>query len=116
MDENTFKEFHIEELVKKIIEEPDNLSNYTKLSNVYLMHKDYDNALDILKKILNIFPDNYDALINTGGILFFKERFDEAVNYYTRALELNDRDYIVYLNLANTTRPTRVLSLRLKVR
>ena len=50
MSNEELEKIHVDELVRKIIEEPSNPINYTRLSNVYLMHQDYDNAFEWFRK------------------------------------------------------------------
>ena len=68
-----FKENIIAELKAKISAEPDNVENYKNLANYYIGCDDLTNALATYKQILHLCPNDFQALINTGSICFYRK-------------------------------------------
>ena len=56
-DKNT-----IDNLMKKIKENPDVIENYRELSNIYVVNNEFDSALSIYNKMLESFPDDVQAI------------------------------------------------------
>jgi tetratricopeptide (TPR) repeat protein len=59
-----------------------------------------DQAASLYQKALSIWPDYPDALNNLGNICLKQGRIDEAVSYFTKAIELK-RDPDFYYNLGS---------------
>jgi Flp pilus assembly protein TadD len=80
---------------------PDNAQVYSNLGAVYL---DTGNAADIPKafaafnKSIELSP-SYGAYANLGYLYLQQHHFDESVAMTERALQINDKDYIVWENL-----------------
>jgi serine/threonine protein kinase/tetratricopeptide (TPR) repeat protein len=80
---------------------PDNAQVYSNLGAVYL---DTGNAADIPKalaafnKSIELSP-SYGAYANLGYLYLQQHRFDESVAMTEKALQINDKDYIVWENL-----------------
>ncbi|MHA1677862.1 MAG: tetratricopeptide repeat protein, partial [Promethearchaeota archaeon] len=54
---------------------------------IELMNKgEHDNALKSFNKVLNLDPNNINALFYTGYILFTLEKYDEALAYFNKVL------------------------------
>lgn len=56
----------------------------------------YDSAIANFDKSLAINPMNFNALYYKGYTLEKEKKYNEAVNYYTRALSVNDEGFIYY--------------------
>ncbi|MHA1705456.1 MAG: tetratricopeptide repeat protein [Promethearchaeota archaeon] len=57
---------------------------------IELMNKgEHDNALKSFNKVLNLDPNNINALFYTGYILFTLEKYDEALAYFNKVLEID---------------------------
>jgi eukaryotic-like serine/threonine-protein kinase len=80
---------------------PDNAQVYSNLGAVYL---DTGNAADIPKalaafnKSIELSP-SYGAYANLGYLYLQQHRFDESVAMTEKALQMNDKDFIVWENL-----------------
>ena len=61
----------IDILIDKIKQNPDNIDNYRDLTNIYVANNEFDSALSIYNKMLELFPDDVHALINSGSIYFY---------------------------------------------
>ena len=83
-----FKDNIVAQLKEKISQNPTDVENYNNLANYYIGSSDYNNALLIYKKIVELTPNNYQALANMGSIYFFKKLYLEALDCYNKAKEL----------------------------
>lgn len=92
---------YIEKLLNEILKNPTEPKNYLELSNIYIAKKDYNNALDVYKKLLSIEPMNVEALINAGSLSYYLGNYDSAINFYFRATEIESDNFYIYFNLAN---------------
>ena len=62
--------------------------------------KNSSDALESLKKALEIYPDNSTALYQLGSIMNEQNSLD-CVNFYEKCLEINKRSYLTYNGLGN---------------
>ncbi|KAM3089709.1 tetratricopeptide repeat protein [Phormidesmis sp. 146-35] len=62
-----------------------------------------DRAEDAFAAIVNLEPDNTNALSALGGIRFQQRQFDSAASLYSQVLELNPDDLIAQRSLAELT-------------
>lgn len=67
----------------------DNASIYTEIGNKFLSKKSYENARLFYNKTLEINPNDTNAYRNLGMVEEGGDHLDEAMSYYTRALELS---------------------------
>ena len=70
----------IEELIKKVVNNPNDTSSYQELASIYLNNNEFDLAASVYESLLAIEPDNYVALTNLGSIYFCKYDFMRAIN------------------------------------
>jgi serine/threonine protein kinase/tetratricopeptide (TPR) repeat protein len=80
---------------------PDNATAYSNLAAAYLDSGDtkkFPDAESALKKSIELTP-NYGAYANLGYLYEEQHRFAEAAAATEKALQLNDKDYIVWSNL-----------------
>jgi serine/threonine-protein kinase len=80
---------------------PDNAALYLNLGGIYsdMGVQHYPDAEQMLKMSLALDP-SYAAYANLGYLYNEQRRFGEAANATEKALQLNDRDYVVWGNLA----------------
>lgn len=71
------------------------------LGRLYYLNHQIDQAIDILKRILEINPEDSETNINLG--LCYAEKGDDiaAQNYHQRALSINSSSVIAHLSLAS---------------
>ena len=67
------------------------------LSNVYLWKKEYDRAIEEVKKALEIDPNNADRLLILAGVLNWVGKPEEAIDLINRAMQLNPIYPVWYL-------------------
>lgn len=89
---------------KALVMDERNVRALFNLGLIYLEQKDVDKAKDMMGDLLNVksaFDGKNQHLFNEFGISLRKSGlFDEAVRYYTRALEFVKMDENLYYNLA----------------
>jgi serine/threonine-protein kinase len=81
---------------------PDNAQVYSNLGSAYVDSGDFKKFPDaetVLKKSISLSP-NYAAYANLGYMYALEQRFTESAASTEKALQINDRDYIVWANLA----------------
>ena len=80
---------------------PDNAAIYSNLGATYVDANDprnFPRAESALKKSIELSP-SYGAYANLGDLLLVQNRFAEAAAVTEKALQMNDRDFIVWANL-----------------
>jgi len=86
---------------KKVIEiTPDNSRGYNNLGGIYYFLEDWDNALEMFEKAFSL-SKSYSVASNPGTLYFIQGNYKQAAVMYETALEINDKDYIVWGNLAS---------------
>jgi len=99
-DQGRYEEAY-KELQHAIDLTPDNATAYSNLGAAYVDSGDvkkYPQAEAALKKSIDLAP-SYGAYANLGDLLLLQNRFAEAASMTEKALELNDKDFIVWANL-----------------
>jgi eukaryotic-like serine/threonine-protein kinase len=80
---------------------PDNAMVYSNLGAAYIDGgdpKDFPKAEEALKKAIDINP-SYFAYSNLAFVYLNEKRYEESVAMSQKALQLNDKDYLVWANL-----------------
>jgi tetratricopeptide (TPR) repeat protein len=85
--------------------QPDHADGLYLLGLIAYERRDFDSAIDYLKKTLNIDPGHADAYLNLGNALQGKGLFDEAIANYRRAADLcpGNADILNNMGVALTT-------------
>jgi serine/threonine protein kinase/Flp pilus assembly protein TadD len=78
---------------------PDNASAYTNLGAAFAESGRLAEAQTMYERALAIKP-NATLYMNLGTVLFSAGRYAEAARRYQQALKLDDRDYLIWGNLA----------------
>lgn len=68
--------------------DPRNVDAYEGLGNLYLAMKRFPEAREALGFILKFRPNDASVLTSMGEAAFAQEKFDEAVGYFKRAVDL----------------------------
>lgn len=69
----------------------------------YQVHQD-DIAVELLSRAVAVKPDYFDALLDLGMALCAKKRFQEGIQNYYKAMQLNPISTELYFRLANALR------------
>ena len=62
---------------------------------------DLDHAEDIYRQVLNVEPENSNALNLLGVLCSQRERFDESIGLLKKAVQAGERFYSAHYNYAN---------------
>jgi tetratricopeptide (TPR) repeat protein len=65
---------------------------YINLSVAHMVNGDFDNAIIVLKKALDVEPKNKNALSYIAFCLFKNDKFSEAISYYKKAIDIDPQD------------------------
>ncbi len=79
---------------------PDNYRGYTNLGGIRLVQGRYGDAEPLFEHATAIQP-TAEAYSNLGTAYFHLRRYAESAKTFEKAIELNDRDYIIWGNLAD---------------
>lgn len=80
------------------------VTEFEYLANSYIALKNYDKAIDALKKALKIYPDNDQFLFTIGQLCTSLKMYDEASGYliriknYSAKKEVRELLYLTYYN------------------
>jgi serine/threonine protein kinase/tetratricopeptide (TPR) repeat protein len=86
---------------KKVIQlTPNNYKGYRNLGGMYYYLDQRDKAREMFEKSYAIFPD-YTIASNLGTLSYIEGRYEEAAQWYERALTHNANDYGTVGNLAS---------------
>ncbi len=78
---------------------PDNYRGYNNLGAMYFYLNWWDSARAVFEKSIALQP-NYHGYSNLGTLLYYQGNISMAAFAYEHALELDDKDYTVWANLA----------------
>ena len=80
-----------------IIEMNESIWDYT--NNLFNAEEDAL-ALELSKSVLETFPENFKFINLCGCISYLMREFDDALEYFSRALKLSPDDEIIMSNIA----------------
>src|SRR5437867_3682412 len=69
----------VKELTSKIKQDPKDFDSIVELGNIDFEQKNYDDAINLFKKALEIHPDSLGVRTDMGTAMLFLKRFDEAI-------------------------------------
>jgi len=92
----------VKELTSKIKQDPKDFDSIVELGNFNLDQKNYDDAITLFKKALEIHPDFLSVRTDMGTAMLFLKRFDEAIATFQGSLQTapNDAETLLYLGVA----------------
>jgi tetratricopeptide (TPR) repeat protein len=82
----------LEEYKKAIELKPDYVEAFNNLGLIYKNLKNYDEAERCYRQVLKYDPEHCQGIINLGGIKLDTDYFNEALDYFNRAISLLLRD------------------------
>ncbi|MFO7605890.1 MAG: tetratricopeptide repeat protein [Desulfurivibrionaceae bacterium] len=87
--------------IKRIIEvNPDDLSSYAFLANLYASMEEYENAEEIYLNILKKNPEDYDSMLMLGALYARQQKFDKAKDTLDKLIGMNPDSFVAYHYLA----------------
>ena len=72
----------IQELVLAISKEPKNAALYHKLAELYAEESKFDQVTSVYESLLNMCPEDVQALINMGSLWFYQKDYRKSLSYY----------------------------------
>ena len=91
------RKFYLELCKKKVKDNP-NAHSYYELGILYKENHDFENAMESLKKALELDSKHRLAFFELGIISEQKKNYDDAIRYYTESLRIKN-DSVAYENL-----------------
>jgi tetratricopeptide (TPR) repeat protein len=79
---------------------PDNYRGYRNLGGIYFLLERRTDAIKMFERSNAVEP-NYSAYSNLATLYYYEGRYSDAARMYEKALGFNDRDYLVWGNLAS---------------
>jgi serine/threonine protein kinase/tetratricopeptide (TPR) repeat protein len=79
---------------------PDNYRGYSNFGAIHLIQGRYTDAIPMFERAASIQP-TAEAYSNLATTYFYLRRFPEAASMYAEAVKLNDRNYVMWGNLAD---------------
>jgi tetratricopeptide (TPR) repeat protein len=84
-------------LFTTMIQRAPNVSKgYANLGYLYFNEKQYDKAFELLQQAYRLDPSKPDYELKHGTIAFREKHFEEAIDYYKKALAINDQSLAAY--------------------
>ncbi|MBI2993507.1 MAG: tetratricopeptide repeat protein [Gammaproteobacteria bacterium] len=79
----------------------DRLATYVNRGILYMAQKDFERAAKDYETAVGLNPPSGEVFVNRGNLSFLTNAYSDAINEYTRALELGlEKDHIAYYNRA----------------
>jgi len=69
-----------------------NIEEWHKIGASLISNGKYEESIKYYDKILEVNPNDANALLNKGSVLIELNKFDEAIKYYDKILEVNPND------------------------
>src|SRR5262245_24723800 len=90
---------HVQELTQRIRTNPKDFDSIVELGNINFEQKNYDDAITLYKKALEIRPDATNVRTDMGTAMFYVKRFDDAIAEFQKTLKSNPTDAQTLFNL-----------------
>jgi len=69
---------------------------YNNLAQLYFEQKEYEKAIEIYQKYLEISPQNLNVLYNLGIIYYTKKDYDNAISSFEKILEIQPENKEIF--------------------
>jgi tetratricopeptide (TPR) repeat protein len=89
----------VNELASKIKQNPKDFDSIVELANIDFDQKQYDDAINLYKKALEIRPDALNVRTDMGTAMFYLNRYDDAIATFKQSLVSNPNDAQTLFNL-----------------
>src|SRR5215813_11243551 len=93
---------HVKELTDKIKQNPRDFDSIVELGNINFDQKNYDDAITLYKKALEIRPDATNVRTDMGTAMFYQNRFDDAIAEFQQILKADPNNAQALFNLGVT--------------
>jgi cytochrome c-type biogenesis protein CcmH/NrfG len=92
-------EKRLKELEAKIKANPKDFDSIVEMADMNFDQKNYDDAINLYKKALEIRPDALNVRTEMGTALFYQRRFDDAIAAFKESLRTNPNDAQTLFNM-----------------
>ena len=92
----------VQELTSKIRQNPKDFDSIVELGNINFDQKNYNDAISLYKKALEVRPDALNVRTDMGTAMFYQNRFDEAVVEFDKTLQSDPKNAQALFNLGVT--------------
>ena len=89
----------VKDLTSKIKQNPKDFDSIVELANLNFDQKNYDDAVSLYKKALEIRPDALNVRTDMGTAMFYLKRYDDAIATFKDSLRTNPNDAQTLFNL-----------------
>ena len=92
----------VQELTQKVKQNPRDFDSIVELGNLNFDQKNYDDAINLYKKALEIRPDAFNTRTDMGTAMFYQNRFDDAIAEFQEVLKGDPKNAQALFNLGVT--------------
>jgi MMP 1-O-methyltransferase len=86
-------------LLNRIASDPDNPEGYLALGSLFEMREECEKACASYRKSLELNPGDYRAFHNIARCRWRLKKYDEAIEFFTKSMALQDADPAPFFNL-----------------
>jgi len=90
---------HVNDLTSKIKQNPKDFDSIVELANIDFDQRQYDDAINLYRKALEIRPDALNVRTDMGTAMFYLNRYDDAIATFKQSLVSNPNDAQTLFNL-----------------
>src|SRR5215813_10273768 len=90
---------HVKELTDKIKQNPKDFDSIVELGNLNFDQRNYDDAINLYKKALEIRPDDLMVRTDMGTAMFYQNHFDDAIATFEETLRRDPNNAQSLFNL-----------------
>ena len=92
----------VQELTAKIKQNPKDFDSIVELGNLNFDQRNYDDAINLYKKALEVRPDEMIVRTDMGTAMFYLNRFDDAIATFQELLRTDPTNAQALFNLGVT--------------
>lgn len=89
----------VKELTEKIKQNPKDFDSIVELGNINFDQKQYDDAINLYKKALQVRPDALNVRTDMGTAMFYLSRYDDAIAVFQDVLKSDPKNAQSLFNL-----------------
>ncbi len=93
---------HVKELTDKIKQNPKDFDSIVELGNLNFDQRNYDDAINLYKKALEVRPDDLMVRTDMGTAMFYQNHFDDAIATFQETLRRDPNNAQALFNLGVT--------------
>jgi cytochrome c-type biogenesis protein CcmH/NrfG len=90
---------HLQELTDKIRKNPKDFDSIVELGNLNFDQKNYDDAINLYKKALEIRPEALNVRTDMGTAMFYQNHYDDAIAEFQKTLKSEPNNAQALFNL-----------------